>query len=129
MFLPKSLYHTSKNPFHLYGFHYKTLAHWFVVQNAAAKGKPFQHFFDMPVEDLPTVAYVPVPVIDEGIEAMFSQNNIPDIRGCPSVYAISDPILGIGTTKIRLEYGDKKRGRNLYGKAIERVLKRRKTFK
>jgi len=129
MFLPEKLYHTARNPFHLYGFQYETLAHWFVVQDAASKGKPFKHFFNMSVDDLPVLQYVPVPVINEGVEAMFSQNNISDVKGCPSEYPISNLILGIGTTKIRLEYGDRKRGRNLYGKAIERVLKRQKTNK
>jgi hypothetical protein len=128
MFVPKHLYHTSKNPFNMYGFHYETLAHWFAVQNAASKGQPFMHFFDMNTEELPKIHYIPLHIINEGLEAMVAQNNITE-KVHSYIYAISDPILGVGSTPIRIEYGDKHDGRNLYGKAIERVLKRRKTSK
>ena len=129
MFVPENLYHTARNPFNIYGFHYETLAHWFVIQNAASKGKPFEHFFDMKATELPKIQYIPVPIIiNEGVEAMIAQNNIT-AKACSYVYAISDSILGVGSTPLRIEYGDKKEGRNLYGKAIERVLKRRKISK
>ncbi len=128
MLIPEYLYHTAPNPFVLYGFSYKSLAHWFAVQDAASKGKPFKHFFDMTVEELPEIQYITVTVINEGLEAMLNQNN-HKIKGIPNEYACTHPILGVGTTKLRLEYGDKKRGRNLYGKGIEKVLKRRRLSK
>lgn len=128
MLLPECLYHTSENPFELYGFTYKTLAHWFAVQVKASKGEPFKHFFNMDVKDLPELQYIPVAIINEGLEAMMKQNN-HNVKGIPNEYACSHPILGIGTTKLRLQYGDKKRGRNLYGKGIEKVLKRRRLSK
>ena len=123
MLIPECLSHTAENPFELYGFTYQTLAHWFAVQCAASKGEPFRHFFHLNVGKLPKLKYIPVSVITEGVEAMLNQNQ-HTVHGVPNEYACSHPILGIGTTKLRLSYGDKKRGRNLYGKGIEKVLKR-----
>ena len=82
----------------------------------------------MTVEELPEIQYITVTIINEGLEAMLNQNN-HKIKGIPNEYACTHPILGVGTTKLRLEYGDKKRGRNLYGKGIEKVLKRRRLSK
>lgn len=128
MLVPECLYHTAENPFELYGFKYKTMAHWFAVQDAAYKGEEFHHLFDKDVSELPRLKYSSVAIIEEGIEAMLQQNK-HEIRGLPNEYACSHPMLGIGTTKLRMEYGDKGTGRNLYGRGIERVLKRRRTSK
>ena len=110
MLVPEYLSHTSENPFTLYGFHYKTMAHFLAVQQAAAKGLPFEHLFAAKVEDLPKLVYVQVGIVDEGIEAMLAQTK-HDIRSIPTEYASTHPVLGIGTSKLRLSYGDKKRGR------------------
>ena len=124
MFVPEHLGHDQPNEFTLYGFTYKTMAHYITIQNFARKGAPFKHLFDLPVEDLPTIKTVHKAILEEGLAAM-----LPDMDKIPSVYAHSHPKLGIGTTKLRLKFGDKKRGKNIYGKAIKRVLKRRKSFK
>ena len=128
MLVPKYLSHTSENPFTLYGFKYKTMAHFFAVQQAAAKGLPFKHLFNAEVTDLPKLVYVRKAIVNEGVEAMLAQSK-HDIRSIPDAYASTHPVLGIGTSKLRLAYGDKKRGRNLYGKSIQTVLKRRKVCK
>lgn len=128
MFVPDYLSHTAENPFTLYGYRYKTMAHFFAVQQAAAKALPFKHLFDMQVEDLPKLGYVKPKVIREGVEAMLAQTK-HNIRTIPNKYASTHFFLGTGMTKLRTEYGEKKRGRNLYGKSIESVLKRRRFSK
>ena len=115
MFIPEYLEHTAENSFTLYGFEYKTMAHYFAVQQAAAQGRPFKHIFDMDVADLPKLVYVRREIVDEGVEAMLHQSKHDiSLLPVPNEYADKHPVLGIGTTKLRLRYGDKKRGRNLY---------------
>lgn len=128
MFVPDFLSHTSENPFTLYGFRYKTMAHFLAVQQAAAEGLRFKHLFDTKVEDLPELTRVQASVVNEGVEAMLAQTQ-HHITSIPTEYASPHLILGVGASEMRLQYGEKKRGRNLYGKGIESVLKRRRVSK
>jgi hypothetical protein len=121
MSIPGHLGHLSVNPFSLYGFEYNTIAHWIVIQDAARRCKPFKHFFGMAPEDLPEIHDVDREVLEEGLEAM-----LPDMEELPSEYMHTHATLGIGTTQFRLSYGDKKKGKNLYGLSVRRVLKRRR---
>lgn len=124
MFVPDHLGHDQPNEFTLYGFTYKSMAHWITIQNFARRGAPFKHLFKLPIKKLPPIKIINVEILEEGLEAM-----LPIMDKIPSVYANSHHKLGIGTTKLRLKYGDPKTGKNIYGKAIKRVLKRRKSFK
>jgi hypothetical protein len=124
MLLPNHLYHDAPNPFMLYGFKYKTMAHWIVVQSHARRGSPFKHFFDMPVTELPKIYKVNKEVLEEGLDAM-----LPDIKPQVYRYAHSHPILGIGTTRFRLKFNDNEFGKNAYGQCISAVLKRRGALK
>ena len=120
-FVPTKLYHDAPNPFTLYGFKYQTIAHFLIIQTHARRGVPFKHFFDMPVEELPPIHWVNRDVLEEGLNAMLPQMTPRKLK-----YPISHEILGIGTTRFRLKYGDKESGKNVYGKSITRVLKRRR---
>ena len=128
MFVPEYLSHTADNPFTLYGFKYKTVAHFFSVQQAAAKGLPFKHLFHLDVDELPPLVYVQADLVNEGVQAMLAQTKHA-IKCVPNEYASTHPVLGIGTSKLRAEFGEKKRGRNLYGKSIAAILKRRRSLK
>ena len=52
MFLPDHLAHDVENEFTAYGFKYKSMAHWIVIQARAVSGRPFRHYFDKKIEDL-----------------------------------------------------------------------------
>jgi len=120
-YVPTKFYHDAPNPFTLYGFHYKSMAHYLVVQMNARRGLAFEHFFEMHVDDLPYIHCVQKKVLDEGLGAMLPK----DMEMKNYKYPISHDLLGIGTTRFRLKYGDKPNGKNAYGKAMKRVLKRR----
>lgn len=120
-FVPTKLYHDARNPFTLYGFQYQTIAHFLIIQTHARRGVPFKHFFDLPVEELPPIHWVNRDVLEEGLNAM-----LPQMQPRKLKYPISHEILGIGTTRFRLTYGDKESGKNVYGKSITRVLLKRR---
>jgi len=119
-FVPENLYHDAPNPFTLYGFKYQTIAHYLVVQTNARRSLPFKHFFDMDVRDLPPIHCVNKVVLEEGLNAM-----LPDMLPKKFKYAISHELLGIGTTRFRMKYGDKQTGKNQYGRSMRMVLIRR----
>ena len=119
-FVPENLYHDAENPFTLHGFKYRTMAHYLVVQIFARRDLPFKHFFNMDVKDLPYIHCVNRKVLEEGLDAM-----LPEMSAKAFKYPISHDLLGIGTTKFRLKYGDKETGKNVYGIAMRSVLKRR----
>ena len=124
MFVPTELYHDTSTPFTLYGFRYESIAHWLVIQGNARKGYPFKHFFKMPIGELPRIVKVSKEILEEGLEAM-----LPDLKIRSYRYAHSHPILGIGTTKLRLKFGDDENGLNVYGQCINNVLKHRRAIK
>ena len=123
-FVPEYLYHDAPNPFTLYGFHYKSIAHYLVIQTHARRALPFKHFFDMEIEDLPPVHCVNKTVLEEGLNAM-----LPDIEPKKFKYPISHHLLGIGATRYRLKFGAPETGKNVYGKSMRMVLKRRRALK
>lgn len=125
MFVPKRFGHLEPNEFTLYGFTYPTLAHYIVIQISAKNGGDFRQFFDMPVEDLPEIKRFNHGMLEEGLEAVLPKT----LKQVYKYYDCMHPVLGIGTTKMRMQFGDTLNGRNLYGIAIERVLTRRKSFK
>ena len=124
MFVPKRFGHLEPNEFTLYGFTYPTIAHWIVIQMSAKNGGDFRKYFDMPVEELPEIKRFNHGMLEEGLDAM-----LPNIKKDYMYYESMHPILGIGTTKMRLNFGDKIKGRNLYAISIQKVLNRRKSFK
>jgi len=124
MFVPKHLGHLEPNEFTLYGFTYPTIAHWIVIQMSAKNGGDFRKFFDMSVDELPEIKRFNHGMLEEGLDAM-----LPDIKRAYTYYDDMHPILGIGTTKMRLKFGEDVKGRNMYAVAIRKVLNRRKSFK
>ncbi len=116
-FVPEVLYHTAPNPFELYGFRYQTIAHYLVIQAHARRGVPYKHFFEMEVQELPEIRVLNTAVLEEGLNAM-----LPDIEPKKFKYAISHHLLGIGTTRFRLKYGDRETGKNQYGRSMRTVL-------
>lgn len=119
-FVPENLYHDAPNPFTLYGFKYQTIAHYLVIQTNARRALPFKHFFDMDVKDLPEIHCVNKVVLEEGLNAM-----LPHMPPKKFKYPISHDLLGIGTTRFRMRYGDKQTGKNQYGRSMRMVLIRR----
>lgn len=124
MFVPKRFGHLEPNEFTLYGFTYPTMAHWIVIQMAAKNGGNFKKYFDMSVEELPEIKRFNHGMVEEGLEAI-----LPNMKEIPQYYDNMHPILGIGTSKMRLRFGEEIKGHNLYAIAIQRVLRRRKSFK
>lgn len=125
MFIPEKYGHLEPNEFTLYGFTYPTMAHWIVIQMSAKNGGDFRQFFDMPVEDLPEIKRFNHGMLEEGLQAMLPKT----LKKGYKYYDCMHPILGTGTTKMRIQFGDSIRGRNLYGIAVNRVLNRRRSFK
>ena len=125
MFVPDKYGHLEPNEFTLYGFTYPTMAHWIVIQMSAKNGGDFRKYFDMPVEDLPEIKRFNHAMLEEGLEAMLPKTIKNEFKYYDSLHTV----LGTGTTKMRIKFGDTIKGKNLYGKAIQRVLNRRKSFK
>jgi hypothetical protein len=125
MFVPEKYGHLEPNKFTLYGFTYPTMAHWIVIQTSAKNGGNFRQYFDMPAKDLPEINRFNYQMLEEGLEAMLPKTIKKDYK----YYDSTHQVLGTGTTKMRIQFGDEMKGRNLYGKAIERVLNRRRSFK
>ena len=123
-FVPEHLYHTALNPFELYGFKYQTMAHYIIIQAHARRGLAYKHFFEMDVNDLPRIHCLNKSVLEEGLNAM-----LPEMEPKNFKYPISHDLLGIGTTRFRLNYGDKQTGKNQYGRSMRVVLKRRRSLK
>ena len=123
MLLPENLAHDAENPFHAYGFDYKTMAHWIVIQSKAFSGKPFKRYFDKPVEELPPIHRVNKEVLKEGLRIM-----LPPMNYAKYEYAHSNDKLGIGCTKLRLRFGEPPSGENVYGICVSEVLKERKAL-
>lgn len=124
MFVPKQYGHKEPNEFTLYGFTYPTMYHWIVIQMSAKNGGDFRQFFNMTVDELPEIKRFNHGMLEEGLDAM-----LPNIKSWYAYYDDMHPILGIGTTKMRISFGEKVTGRNLYALAIRKVLNRRKSFK
>jgi len=124
MFVPKRFGHLEPNEFTLYGFTYPTIAHWIVIQMSAKNGGNFRKYFDMAVDKLPEIKRFNHSMLEEGLDAM-----LPEIKEMPDYYDNMHPLLGIGTSKMRLKFGDEIKGQNLYAQAIRRVLRKRKSFK
>ena len=125
MFVPKKYGHLEPNEFTLYGFTYPTMAHFIIIQMSAKNGGDFRQYFDMPVEDLPEIKRFNPGMLEEGLQAMLPKTVKKDYKYYDSMH----PVLGTGTTKMRINFGDTFNGRNLYGLAIHRVLKSRRSFK
>lgn len=125
MFIPEKYGHLEPNEFTLYGFTYPTMAHWIVIQMSAKNGGDFRQFFDMPVEALPEIKRFNHGMLEEGLEAMLPKT----MKKRYKYYDCMHHILGTETTKMRIQFGDSIRGRNLYGIAVNRVLNRRRSFK
>ena len=70
MFLPDHLAHDTVNEFIAYGFKYRSMAHWIVIQARVASGKSFRHYFDKEIEDLPMIHRANAEVLKEGLEFM-----------------------------------------------------------
>ena len=124
MFVPKEWGHLQRKPFTKYGYKYSCMAQWILVQMAAKKMQPVSHFFDMTPKELPEITEVTEDVLDEGLEAMLG-----DVDDIPELYASYNPLLGIGMSKIRAEFGTPYNGKNVCGLAIQRVLRKRKAKK
>ena len=112
------------NEFTLYGFTYPSMAHYIVIQRSAKRGSDFKKYFNMSVEELPEIKQFNHKMLEEGLEAMLPQGSQRW-----KYYVSMHHVLGIGTTRMRLRFGDEMRGRNLYGKAVQRVLNKRRRFK
>jgi len=125
MFLPKKYGHLEPNEFTLYGFTYPTMAHWIIIQMAAKHGGEFRKYFDMTAEELPEIKRFNHAMLEEGLEAMLPKTMKKEYTYYDSMHHV----LGTETTKMRIQFGDIIRGRNLYGIAVQRVLNRRKSFK
>lgn len=124
MFVPKKWGHLEKVPFSKYGFTYSCMAQWILVQTAARKFEPFEHFFKMEPEDLPEITEAAHDVIEEGLREMLGASDI-----IPYLYAHPNRVLGIGINQKKAEFGTPHNGKNLYGRAIRRVLKARQSSK
>lgn len=120
MFLPDHLAHDVENEFIAYGFRYKSIAHWIVIQARAVSGKTFRHYFDKEIEDLPNIHRASFEVLKEGLRFM-----LPPMKYCKYKYAHTNHKLGLGTTKLRLRFGEPADGENMYGKCVSAVLKER----
>ena len=123
MFLPDELAHDVENKFHAYGFDYKSMAHWIVIQSRAFSGKPFLHLFNRSIDKLPKIHKVNRDVLKEGLRFM-----LPEMKYREYKYAHSNDKLGIGTTKLRLKFGDTANGQNVYGICVSEVLKEREAL-
>ena len=121
MFVPKKWGHLERVSFSKYGYSYNCMGQWILVQMAARKFEPFQHYFEMEPEELPKITDVTNEVLDEGLEEMLGASDI-----IPYLYASKHKLLGIGITKTSAEFGARQTGKNLYGRAIRRVLSRRR---
>lgn len=117
MFVPKKWGHLERVSFSKYGFSYNCMGQWILVQMAARNFEPFEHYFEMEPEELPEITDVTNDVLDEGLEAMLGASDI-----IPYLYASKNKLLGIGITQTRAEFGAPRTGKNLYGRAIRRVL-------
>ena len=120
MFLPDHLAHDIENEFLAYGFRYKSMAHWIVIQARAVSGRPFRHYFDKNIEDLPNIHKASAAVLKEGLHFM-----LPPMKYYKFEYAHTNHKLGIGTTKLRLRFGEPADGENMYGRCVSAVLKER----
>lgn len=120
MFVPDEWGHLARNRFFKYGFAYNCMAQWILVQVAAEKYAPFEHYFAMSPEELPEITEVTEEILDEGLEAMLGE-----CEEIPRLYDSKHPLLGTGISRLRTEFGDKQTGKNMYGEAIFRVLSRR----
>ena len=78
----------------------------------------------MPIADLPKIHKINREALEEALEAM-----LPVMTPMSYRYAHSHPILGIGTTRFRLKFGDDEFDKNAYGQCIGNVLKRRRSLK
>lgn len=125
MFVPKRFGHREPNEFTLYGFTYPTIAHWIVIQMSAKNMGKYKRYFNMSVEDLPEIKKVNMQMLEEGLDAILPKT----LNTKYDYYEDMNPLLGIATTRMRLSFGDTIKGNNLYVKAINRVLKRRNSFK
>ena len=125
MFVPKQYGHKEPNEFTLYGFTYPTMAHWIVIQMSAKNGGEFRKYFNIPVEDLPEIKRFNHRMLEEGLEAMLPKTIKKDYKFYDSMH----PILGTGTTRMRINFGDTFNGKNLYGISVHRVLTKRKSLK
>ena len=123
MFLPDHLAHDTVNEFIAYGFKYRSMAHWIVIQARVASGKSFRHYFDKEIEDLPMIHRANAEVLKEGLEFM-----LPPMKSYTYEYAHTNPKLGIGTTKLRLRFGDPADGEDMYGKCVTEVLREREAL-
>lgn len=121
MFVPDHLAHDAENKFHVYGFDYKSMAHWIVIQSRAYSGKSFKQYFDKPVEELPNIHRVNKEVLKEGLRFMLPKT----MKYNTYKYAHSNDKLGLGATKLRLRFGQKAQGENVYGICVTEVLKER----
>lgn len=101
------------------------MAHWIVIQMAAKHGGEFRKYFDMTAEELPEIKRLNHAMLEEGLNAMLPKTLKKDYVYYDSMHQV----LGTGTTKMRIQFGDTIRGRNLYGIAVQRVLNRRRSFK
>lgn len=124
-FLPHDFDHENTLQFNVCGYTYKTLAHYIAVQNAAAAGLPFKHFFELDVRDLPPISQVSQEILDDAVNAIVEQTNY-DFTTIPNAYECSHKILGLGSNRLRMSFGQIPRGQNLYGKTFEKILKKRK---
>lgn len=124
MFLPDNLAHDAENHFHAYGFDYKSMAHWIIIQSRAFSGKPYKHFFNWSIEKLPKIHKVNKAVLKDGLRFM-----LPEMKCQDYEYAHTNDKLGIGTTRLRLKFGDTANGENIYGICVTEVLKEREALK
>lgn len=123
MFLPAHLAHDAPNHFYAYGFLYRSMKHWIVIQARAASGRAFMHYFDKTIDELPTIYRVNLDVLKEGLRFM-----LPEMKYMSYKYAHTNDKLGIGTTQQRLMFGDPCDGDNFYGICVSEVLKERKAL-
>ena len=123
MFVPEEWGHLAPNRFVVYGFEYSCMAQWILVQAAAEKYAPFEHYFSMSPEELPEITSVTEEILDEGLEAVLPEDASP--TSVPLFYDSRHALLGVGISRLRAEFGETPTGKNLYGKAIHRVLSRR----
>ncbi len=120
MFLPGYLAHDVENEFTAYGFTYRSMAHWIVIQARAVSGKTFRHYFEKNIKDLPEIHRANAEVLKEGLRFM-----LPPMKHVKYKYAHKNHKLGIGTTRLRILFGEPADGENMYGKCISAVLKER----
>lgn len=120
MFLPDHLAHDAENEFNAYGFTYKSMAHWIIIQARAAAGQTFKHYFDKSIDELPTIHRINPDVLKEGLHIM-----LPNMKYKKFLYAHKNDRLGLGTTKLRMKFGEPAIGDNLYGIYVSEVLKER----